>query len=115
MKIIHTEKDIEGSGLPTFIVDMAFRFFGVYETSSLIKHGGIYWIESQSELVSYENKAVEFVEIIISEIGKIWHGTFVFNNDYSIDVFVRDCFMTPILKEEWEANLIRTVYEDEFQ
>lgn len=114
MRIIYTEKDVEESGLPTFIFDMIHRLLDVYKTTSMNSYGGIYWLDDQSELALYENKTVELVEIIISGSEKIWHGTFVIDNDYSVDVFVKDCFMTPTLKEEWEDNLIRTVHEDEF-
>lgn len=115
MKILHTRKDIEDSYLPSFVSQTAYCLLDVYKTENLDKFGGVYWIESEDELVSYEEKVVEYVEIIITEDGKVWHGAFVFNDDYSTDVYVRDCFMTPKLRKEWEANLIRTVDENEFQ
>lgn len=115
MITLYTKEDIERCGLPPFICDTAYCLLDAYKAENLEKYGGVFWIENAEELSPYETKTVEFVEIIITEKGKTWHGAFISNNDYATDIYVEDSIITSAIKEEWQANLIRTVDENEFQ
>ena len=115
MIVLHTRKDVEESALPFFVTNTANFILDTYETENLEGYGGVHWIEDEKELATYRDKIIEYSEIIITEDGKVWHGAFISNNEYSVDVYVQDSLLPSDMRKEWQNNLIRTVDENEFQ
>ena len=114
MITLNSKEDVQSSDVPFFVSAHVLGLLGVYETESLEKYGGVCWIEKPSDLFDYYDKPVEFAEIIMTGEENVWHATFVHNNDYSTDVYVPEYLMDERLGNEWRADVVRTVYEDEF-
>lgn len=114
MITLNSKEDVQNSDVPFFVSAHVLGLLGVYETESLEKYGGVCWVEKPSDLFAYYDKPVEFAEIIMTGEGNVWHATFVHNNDYSTDVYVPEYLMDERLRNEWRADVVRTVYEDEF-
>ena len=111
---LNSKEAIENSNVPFFVASYALRLLDLYDTCNLEPFGGVYWIEKQSELIAYHDKPAEFVEIIMTEKESVWHASFVHNNDFSTDVYVPEYLIDEKIRKDWQANLIRKVYEDEF-
>lgn len=112
---IFTKEDLYKYDLPEFVKHTAMYLLEAYDTDSLENFGGIYWIESEEELLPYLTKTVEFTEKILCEKKAVWHAVFPVNNDYCIDVYADEKLITDKILCDWKENLTRTVYDDEFQ
>lgn len=111
---VFKKSDIEKHNLPDFVRYTAMYLLEAYDTDSLENFGGIYWIESEEELLPYLTKTVEFTEKILCKEKAVWHAVFPVNNDYCIDVYAEEKYLSRELLKQWDANMIRMVY-DEFQ
>lgn len=98
-----------------FIMSKLFMLLKLYETDSLKRYDEILVAENETDAAFFEGLYAEFTEKIICEDSVVWHAAYPTSNSSCKEVYVDECFMSNSLKQEWEDNLIRTVYEDEFQ
>ena len=98
-----------------FIMSKLLMLLKLYETDSLKHYDEILIAENEADAAFFEDLYAEFTEKIICEDSVVWHATYPTSNSSCKEVYVDECFMSNSLKQEWEDNLIRTVYEDEFQ
>lgn len=98
-----------------FIMTKLLMLLKLYETDSLKHYDEILVAENEADAAFFEGLHAEFTEKIICEETIVWHATFPTSNSSCKEVYIDECFMSNSLKREWEDNLIRTVYEDEFQ
>ncbi len=112
---INSLSDLIGRDIPGFILSKFFRLLKLYETDSLEAYGGIVVLQSKDDVTQFKNKTPEFTEQIRCKKTVVWHATFPINNSCCKEVYVDDSLLGESTKLEWENNLMRTVYEDEFQ
>ena len=112
---ILTEKDIQEYSLPEYVKSHARNLLKVYETNNLEKFGEIMWLEDSSEVASVSSMTEEFTEVIFSEDEKIYHVSYVLNNDYSIDVYVSEKLVPQKVKADWNKTVIRTIRKESFR
>lgn len=112
---LYSEADVMKFPVKEFIQKKLLLLLQLYETDSLKQHGEIIIAENEADAVFFEGLYAEFTEKIICEKSIVWHATFPTSNSSCKEVYIDECFMSNSLKQEWEDNLMRTVYEDEFQ
>ena len=98
-----------------FIMTKLLMLLKLYETDSLKHYDEILVAENETDAAFFEGLYAEFTEKILCEKSVIWHATLPTSNSSCKEVYVDERYMSKPLKQEWEENLIRTVYEDEFQ
>ena len=87
----------------------------MYNTDSLETYDEILVAENEADASFFEGLYAEFTEKIICEKSVIWHATYPTSNSSCKEVYIDENYMSNFLKQEWEDNMTRTVYEDEFQ
>ena len=115
MTRLYSEADVMKFPVKEFIQKKLLLLLQLYETDTLKQHGEIIIAENEADATFFEGLYVEFTEKIICEKSIIWHATLPTSNSSCKEVYVDERYMSKSLKQEWEDNLIRTVYEDEFQ
>ncbi len=98
-----------------FIMSKLSMLLKLYETDSLKHYDEILIAESEADAAFFEGLYAEFTEKIICEDSVVWHATYPTSNSSCKEVYIDEIYMSNSLKQEWEDNLTRTVYEDEFQ
>ena len=112
---LYSEADALNFPVKEFIQEKLSLLLQLYETDTLKQHGEIIIAENEADATFFEGLYAEFTEKIICEKSIIWHATLPTSNSSCKEVYVDERYMSKSLKQEWEDNLIRTVYEDEFQ
>ena len=112
---LRSEADAIKFPVKEFILKKLFALLELYNTDSLETYDEILVAENEADASFFEGLYAEFTEKIICEKSVIWHATYPTSNSSCKEVYIDENYMSDSLKQEWEDNLIRTVYEDEFQ
>ena len=112
---LRSEVDAINFPVKEFILKKLSALLELYNTDSLETYDEILVAENEADASFFEGLYAEFTEKIICEKSVIWHATYPTSNSSCKEVYIDENYMSDSLKQEWEDNMTRTVYEDEFQ